>query len=118
MLCPRAECSLVGGILFTVASYIGLIEVTRSFNPFAFVQQYSHGFIVAHCNLWGSVLFLIAGALYFPEAELMEETRSVDVQDAGWQLKQYGVRLPYAVGSFLFFIGACFGVHEVLNQNE
>jgi len=110
--------SVIGGICFTIASYIGSIEVTHSYNPFACPETgYSHGYVVAFCNLWGSVLFTLAAIFYFPEAELMNAHKHPKESDqlAGWWMKQMLVRLPYAVGSAMFAIGAMFGMHEVLN---
>ena len=111
--------SLIGGILFTIASYVGIIEVTHSRNPFALPEAgYSHGYVVAFCNFWGSVLFTIAGAFYYVEAELMNMPPTSTQFETGWWIKQILVRGAYAIGSALFMIGALFGFHEVLNNEE
>ena len=44
-------------------------------------------------------------------------TKDEHLQFVGWQIKQWGVRFPYALGSFLFGVGSCFGLHEVLNES-
>ncbi len=111
--------SLFGGLLFTAASYIGLIEVTHSRNPFAPPEHgYSHGYVVALMNLWGSVLFALAAGFYYLEAPLMAAEDAAAENASGWWIKQLLVRLPYAVGSAMFAVGALFGIHEVLNPTE
>jgi len=97
--------SFLGGVAFTIASYVGLIEVTHSANPFRPPPEPSLGYLVALCNLYGSALFMIAAAFYYVEDGL-----------ESWTIKQYAVKLPYNVGSVLFVVGACFGVAEVLNE--
>ena len=101
--------SVGGSLAFTFASYVYLVEVTHSYNPFARPDHSSWGYAISLLNLGGSLLFLLASGCYFVQVPPHSFPEPWE-----FYVNLWCVRFGFAVGSACFVLGSLLSLPEAL----
>ena len=72
------------------------------------------GYIVATCNLLGSVLYTIASLCYF--ARCPPWNAPPPLSEWEYETSEWGVRFGYGIGSIAFVVGAVLSFPELLSD--
>ena len=127
--------SVVGSLGFTFASWVYFSELVHSYSVCARPEPTLYlGWLVCVLNLVGSALFLIASLCYFARVVPHSDTSatpsppsspppspSSDPPSGAWgwafEVSEWGVRFPFALGSACFLAGAAGAIVEILNDD-
>lgn len=132
--------SVAGSMGFVFASHVYLMEVTHACSPCVVPEAgASLGYSACVLNLFGSYCFLVASLFYFARPAprgATQQREALVVADAavrttrlpsvsvssveaapGWafEASEWGVRLPFLVGSLCFLVASALSIIEVLN---